>query len=156
MSLRMPITDPPTLSISTSDSAGIGESFVSEGRANATPRVDGTSSFLEDMKEESLSTGFPSYTVVDRAITLWMDLRQRLWAHGIEEEVSEPTIGLNRSGDILFSWRLDSGYLECEVLESGSEVFYENLDTGEVKFEELDHVGAAEANWLIKRLANSL
>lgn len=154
------MTDPPTLSTSTSDSAGIGESFVShfvsQGRANATPRVDETSSFLEDMKEESLSTGFPSYTVVDRAITLWMDLRQRLWASGIEEEVSEPTIGVNRSGDILFSWRLDSGYLECEVLESGSEVFYENLDTGEVKFEELDHVGAAEANWLIKRLANSL
>lgn len=141
----------------TSDSSGSGSRWsFREQESRVSLDIDETVAFLEDLKEESLSRQFPPFTVVDRAIDVWLDLKQKLIASGIGERIREPTVGVDSSGEILLSWRLDTGYLECEVLKAKSEVFHENLDTGLVEFEELEQVGTAEADWLSKRLVRNI
>lgn len=137
----------------TTDSTALLQCGVSGERAPKPPTMDETAEFLEGLKEESLSEKFPPFPIAERAINFWTDLKQKFWASGLEGTVPPPTIGVGSSGQILFSWNLDDGYLECEIFQSRSEVFHENLRTGSVELEDLNQTGEAEANWLIKRLA---
>ena len=118
-----------------------------EFSSSNAPSLDETTSFLEKTKEESLSKKDLRYPIADRALSFWLSLKQK-----VGEPIPEPTIGVNESGEILFSWNLGSSYLECEFQNSVSEVFFEHFGEGVREFDELPQVHSSEANWIAKRL----
>lgn len=139
---------------STSDSV---DSIRLTGHSSVpTEEPDECDAFLERLKERSLQENFPPYMTVDRAISIWNDLKGALW-NDLRHDVPTPLIGVNASGIIHFSWNFEGAYLECEVFEAHSETFYEDIDSGDVKSGEFIWLGSSEADWLAKRiLRNSL
>lgn len=123
-----------------------------------------TREFFEDLTDRALSEDEPylSYPAVDRAFIIWMDLNKALSERGIYE-APQPTIGVDRSGRILMSWRLDNAYLECEIPGSEiqsieTETFYEGAKTDRPEMETFPAfgVGSSEGDWLAKRIASYL
>lgn len=104
--------------------------------------------FIENIKEKSISEGFPEYIVASKAEELWLDLQSE---YG--ELIPVPVISLGIDGSILFTIRKQQHYFELEVVETGIELYYENEKTEETDFEELDFglsiIDEAE-KWLVK------
>jgi hypothetical protein len=110
-------------------------------------------SFLEDIKEKSISEGFPEYNIALEAEKLWLDLQSEY-----DDLIPVPLVSLGIDGSVLFTIRDQHHYLELEVVEGGIEFFYENENTGESEFEELEF-GLSIINnietWLLKIASSS-
>lgn len=147
MSLDLFASTHPTSDSSESPQKGI---FWDQGLSD-TPRPDETTAFLEETMDESLSKESLCYTVAERALTFWLDLKRKL-----NSRAPEPTIGVDESGKILLSWNLGDTFLECEFKRSVSEVFYEHLEDSTREFKKLPQTNASEANWIAKRIEANL
>lgn len=99
--------------------------------------------------------------VVEKKIDYyWTEVEKRVE----DDHLIDPTVGVNESGDVLFSWELGGYYFEVEFLASVSiEGFWEDgppLPKEELEDEENDYGGRSfdgpeeAAKWTVQQFAN--
>lgn len=146
-------------------------SYISQGSSNVTDSKNSIGSFayhdaqnrglgpegevsvfLSELKDRSMNTGVPVFSVVSKAITFWRDVRGELRRAGLSN-APEPLVAVSAQGSVHFSWELSGSYVEAEFFESISEVFFENdsdgvFESAEFRFQEAEQA----ARWVSRRI----
>ena len=148
-------------------------SYISQGGSNVTDSKNSIGSFayhdaqsrglgpegeigvfLSELKDRSMNTGVPVFSVVSKAINFWRDVRGELRRAGLSN-IPEPLVAVSAQGSIHFSWELSKSYVEAEFFESLSEVFFESDSDGVFESAEFGFQEAEQsARWVSRRIGS--
>ncbi|MCG2589123.1 hypothetical protein [Rhodohalobacter sulfatireducens] len=88
--------------------------------------------FLNNMRNKAENEGYPSYSVVMNFENLWLELQ-----HDFEAVLTNPTASLSMDDSITLTYRFAEHYIEFEVFDDRTELFYENEISGQTYFQEI-------------------